>query len=242
MTLSKRGGWSPRRCHASCPAAKRAPLAARSLAAGPLRGGDYIPRVVHGLSGPLCVRWPASGPMRWTTPDDVPGQLAPGHAAAHHFQQPDSGAAPSCPQLPLGPGVSGLQQQLSHRDLRVHVWELTQAGLSWPVLQHVHSHRRQDLWTSGQPGHAQDDGQPRAFAHSSRRFCRKRSTSSARCESEQHDGTQHHVVDRAASSSLCGPQWEPLELRVRQRRPVPVGPFERLQISRFNHFSLCSLK
>lgn len=231
LTLSKRGWWSPLRCHASCPAAKRATLAAHSFA--PLHyGGHHIPGTLHWLPGQVCVWWPASSPVRWAAPDHLPSQLASGHAAAHHLQQPDCGAASFGAQLPLRLGVPGLQQQLPDGDIRVHVWESTQAGLSGPLLQHTDPDRGQDIRAFGEPGDAEDDGQPGAFGDSPGRLCGERGPSGARCEPEQPDGLQHHLHDRSARPALGGAQREPLELRMRKRGPLLVGPPGGLQVPR----------
>lgn len=187
LTLSKRAGWSPRRCHASCPAAKRATLAAHSPAP-PHRGGELIPGALFGLPRQVCVWWPAGGSMRWAAPHHLPGQLAAGHAAAHHLQQPHRGAAAAGAQLPLRSGVPGLQQQLPDGDIRVHVWESAEAGLPGPLLQHLEPDRGQDVRPLGEPGDAEDDGQPGALRDSPGRVCRKRGPPGAGCESEQPDG------------------------------------------------------
>lgn len=170
--------------------------------------------------------------MRWAAPDHLPGQLAAGHAAAHHLQQSHRGAAAPRAQLPLGPGVSGLQQQLPDGDLRIHVWESAQIGLPGPLVQHLDPDRGQDVRAPGQPGYAEDDRQSRTLRDPSGRFYGKREPPGAGCEPEQPDGAQHHIPAGAASPALDGTQREPVELRVRERGPLPVGPPGDLQVPR----------
>jgi len=173
LTLTKRGGWSRRRCHASCPAVKRATLAAHSSA--PLhREGEHIPGALLELPGQVCVWRPAGGSMRWAAPDHLPGQLAAVHAAAHHLQQPHRGAAATCAQLPFRSSVPGLQQQFPDGDIRVHVWESKEAGLPGPLLQHLDPDRGQDIRALGEPGDAEDDRQPGALGDPPGRVCRSR--------------------------------------------------------------------
>lgn len=176
--------------------------------------------------------------MRWAAPDYLPGQLAAGHAAANHLQQPYRGAAAAGAQLPFRSGVPGLQQQLPGRDIRVHVWESTEAGLPGPLLQHLGPDRGPDIRPLGELGDAEDDGQPGALGDSLGRLCGKRGPPGAGCEPEQPDGPQHHLPDRAARPALRRAQREPLELRVRQRGPLPVGAPGGLQISRFHPYIL----
>lgn len=230
-TLSKQGWWSPRRCHASCPAAKRATPAASS-SAPPRESGPLIPGNLHWLPGQVRVWRPTCGPVRWAASDHLPGQPSAGHAAAHHLKQPYRGATASRAQLPLWPGVPGLQQQLSDGDLRVHFWESTQAGLLGPLLQHSDPDRGQDVRPLGELGDAEDDGQSGALRNSPGRFWGERGPSGTRCEPKQPDGLQHHLPDRAARPALSGAQREPVELRMRQRGPVLVGPSGGLQVPR----------
>ena len=171
--------------------------------------------------------------MRRAAPDHLPGQPAAGHAAAHHLQQPHRGAAAARAQLPLRPGVPGLQQQLPDGDIRVHLWESAEASLPGPLLQHVEPDRGQDVRPLGEPGDAEDDRQPGTLGDPPGRVCGKRCPAGAGCESEQPDGPKHHLPDRAALPALRGAQWEPVELRVRQRGSVPVGPPGGLQVPRY---------
>lgn len=142
--------------------------------------------------------------MRWAASNHLSGQLAVGHAATYHLQQPYRGIATARPQLSLRSGVPGLQQQLVDGDLRIHVWKSTEAGLPGPLLQHTESDRGQDVRPVGEPGDAQDDRQPGTLGDSPGRICGKRGLTGVGCESEQPDGPEHHLPDGATRSTLSG--------------------------------------